>query len=427
MGLNFPNAPTVGQLYPSPPLTGVPVYQWDGQKWLVLAGGLSPVYVGDAPPSNPPNGALWWNSTTAQLYIYYVDVNSSQWVMIVSSPAPTTTAKNYVLNGAMMVSQENGSAAGTTNAFYAADQFLFNIVNTTGTAQIQQVASRTPSGSPNRLRVTVTTADAAQTTNKYVSIMQTLEGLRVADLNMGLVTAKSVVLQFGVKAPAGTYCVSFRNAGITRSYVGECVVAPGEANTDVVKTIALALDTTGTWASDNTVGMYLQWSLMCGPTYQAPAGAWTAGNFPASPNQFNFMGTINNVFELFDVGLYVGSAAPPFQVPDYVTELQLCRRYFEGCDDVLWTMAYAAATSVARMALMCGVKKRAPPALVTKSLAAVSFNYYASNISPTGLTAAAASVYGIQIDATVSGTPFPAGSCVFVGFGAGSVYFNARM
>jgi hypothetical protein len=49
-----------------------------------------------------------------------------------------------------------------------------------------------------------------------------------------------------------------------------------------------------------------------------------------SPNQFNFLGTVGNVFELFDVGLYQGNVAPAFEVPDYASELQKCLRYFES-------------------------------------------------------------------------------------------------
>src|SRR5262249_4488367 len=33
MGLNFPNAPVVGDLWPQPPVPNVPVYRWDGEKW----------------------------------------------------------------------------------------------------------------------------------------------------------------------------------------------------------------------------------------------------------------------------------------------------------------------------------------------------------------------------------------------------------
>ena len=41
-----------------------------------------PVTVGDNPPNTPTprNGELWWESDTGDLYVYYEDVNSSQWV-----------------------------------------------------------------------------------------------------------------------------------------------------------------------------------------------------------------------------------------------------------------------------------------------------------------------------------------------------------
>jgi hypothetical protein len=33
--LDFPSAPSVNQKYPTPPISGVPVYTWDGEKWIV--------------------------------------------------------------------------------------------------------------------------------------------------------------------------------------------------------------------------------------------------------------------------------------------------------------------------------------------------------------------------------------------------------
>jgi hypothetical protein len=38
MALDFPSAPTVGQHYPQPPVTGQPVYTWDGEKWTASGG-----------------------------------------------------------------------------------------------------------------------------------------------------------------------------------------------------------------------------------------------------------------------------------------------------------------------------------------------------------------------------------------------------
>jgi hypothetical protein len=235
--------------------------------------------------------------------------------------------KNYIVNGGMQVNQENPGVAGSAAGFYPVDQFKTDFSNG-GAITMTQAASRTPGGSPNRLRVTVTAADASVTATDYFQIVTALEGSRVADLNFGTASSKTVTLQFGVKAPAGTYCVSVRNGTTARSYIGEFTILVGEANTDVIKSISLQGDTAGTWAIDNTSGMTIAWILMAGATYQTPAGAWTAGNLLGSSNQFNFMGTNGNVFELFDVGLYEGSAAPAFQLPDFPSELMLCKRYY---------------------------------------------------------------------------------------------------
>lgn len=43
------------------------------------SGGAS-ISVGDTAPSNPSSGAIWFNSTTGILYVYYTDPDGSQWV-----------------------------------------------------------------------------------------------------------------------------------------------------------------------------------------------------------------------------------------------------------------------------------------------------------------------------------------------------------
>jgi len=239
--------------------------------------------------------------------------------------------KNYVLNGAMMVSQENGNAAGTVAGYFPVDQFKVGTLNTSGTASFAQVASPTPGGSPNRLRFTVTAADASMDAADQIRIQTAWEGLRVADLKLGTANAKTVILQFGVKAPAGTYCVAFWNGALNRSYVAEYVITPADVVTgDVVKSVTVPLDIPGAWVVDSTVGLYVSWALMAGSNVQQAAGSWTSNvGFLATANQFNFMGTAGNVFELFDVGLYEGNVAPPFMVPDYASELAACMRHWE--------------------------------------------------------------------------------------------------
>jgi len=239
------------------------------------------------------------------------------------------TKKNYVVNGGMQISQQNGTAGGSVSGYYPVDEFGVYSAGFSGNWSAQQVASPTPGGSSHRLRVTVTAADASVAAGDVVYIRHPIEGLRIADLKAGTVSAKQAVIQIGMRAPAGTYCVSVLNSAGNRSYVGEVVVAAGEANIDVVKSFTLTLDTTGTWPTDNTAGIILFFALMCGATYQTAANAWAAGNFIATANQFNLFGTNGNVFELFDVGMYEGNVAPAFMLPDYARELDLCQRYWQ--------------------------------------------------------------------------------------------------
>jgi hypothetical protein len=118
MGFNFPNSPTTGQLYPQPPIAGAPVYQWDGQKWTVATGVAGTVYIGDSPPSNVPPGSLWWNSANGQLYVYYNDGNSTQWVY--ASQASVTPVTRSYLAG-LTLSTPGSSASFTVAAGVAAD------------------------------------------------------------------------------------------------------------------------------------------------------------------------------------------------------------------------------------------------------------------------------------------------------------------
>lgn len=280
--------------------------------------------------------------------------------------------KNYIVNGAMMVSQENGTTAASTTFYYPVDQFL-TAYSFSGVATAAQVASFAPSGSPNRIRFTVTTADASVTATKYYCLIHRIEGLRSVDLKLGFASAKTVTLQFGVRAPAGTYCVILLNSAWNRSYVAEYTITAGEANTDVIKSAVIALDQAGSWLTSANVGIELRWGLMAGSNYQQTAGSWSTGNVIGSANQFNFMGTNGNVFELFDIGLYEGSVAPAFKIPDFQTELAACQRYFEPFAYNVMIGQSSASYYISHM--MCfAVPKRASPTINSVTANATNAN-----------------------------------------------------
>jgi hypothetical protein len=281
----------------------------------------------DAIFSNP-NDLTYFKADTVHLTAAGNAIIAQRAALALMPSSATPTYKNRILNGGMMVSQRNGSTVGTTNQYKPVDQFAITFSNA-GSVSVAQVSSLTPGGSPNRLRVTVTAPDVSATTNKFSYIYTPIEGQRIADLAFGFVSAKQITIAFGIKAPAGVYSISLRNGAGTQTYIGEVTVSAGEVNADVRKFVTLDGAKSGTWDASNSVGLYLGFCLMCGPVFQQSAGSWASANTLGSPNQFNFMGTNGNVFELFDVDMYTGVDIRPFQLTNFASELDECERYYE--------------------------------------------------------------------------------------------------
>ena len=96
--LEFPASPSTGQ---QATLTNGVVYQWDGKKWQTrivesyVNTGANP---GLTPPPNPSPGTFWWDSENGQLYIWYVDDNSSQWMQAAVLGTTYDSVGNVVTN-----------------------------------------------------------------------------------------------------------------------------------------------------------------------------------------------------------------------------------------------------------------------------------------------------------------------------------------
>jgi hypothetical protein len=79
--LNYLNGHTI----PDAPADGN-TYGRKNNGWVIGGGGGASVTISDTAPSSPSAGNLWWNSTSGHLFIYYNDGTSSQWVM--AEPLP---------------------------------------------------------------------------------------------------------------------------------------------------------------------------------------------------------------------------------------------------------------------------------------------------------------------------------------------------
>jgi hypothetical protein len=241
--------------------------------------------------------------------------------------------KNRLINSDMRIDQRNAGASVTINTgaiTYSLDRWAGFSVASEGVFTINQ-STTVPSsaGFVNSLAATCTTADASIGASNRYFLNQAIEGNNIADLRWGTANAQTITLSFWVQSSlTGTYCASILNGNASRSYVAEYTI--NAAGTWEYKTITIAGDTTGTWSTNESVGLYVRFGLAIGSTYQTTANAWAAGNFNATSNQVNWMSSsASRVFRITGVQLEKGSTATSFDYRPYGTELMLCQRYYQ--------------------------------------------------------------------------------------------------
>lgn len=80
--IDFPANPNYGDVFN----VGYTSWTWDGTKWVITpgsgggGGGGASITISDTPPSPAVTGALWWDSAHGQMYVYFDDGSSKQWV-----------------------------------------------------------------------------------------------------------------------------------------------------------------------------------------------------------------------------------------------------------------------------------------------------------------------------------------------------------
>jgi len=74
---------------PGSPWSGQVIYEtdtglslvWDGSAWQPAGGGAGGgVTISSTAPASPSAGDLWWDSDDGEMYLYYDDGSSQQWV-----------------------------------------------------------------------------------------------------------------------------------------------------------------------------------------------------------------------------------------------------------------------------------------------------------------------------------------------------------
>lgn len=284
--------------------------------------------------------------------------------------------RNRIINGDMRIDQRYAGAAVTNIAAsnqYVVDRFYYSASQASKFTIQQNAGSVTPpQGFIKYLGVTSSSAYAVISTDAF-HISQVIEGVNTADFDWGKAAASAITVSFWVRSSlTGTFGGAIRNTGQTRSYPFTFTISA--ANTWEYKTITIPGDTTGTWATDNTQGLYLSFSLGVGSTYSGTAGSWQAGNLINATGSVSVVGTSGATFYITGVQLEKGSTATPFEVRPYGQEILLCQRYYEV---LTATWRGYTVTGAVNYGVECYFKatKRAVPSIVGSNFSTGGSNF----------------------------------------------------
>lgn len=291
--------------------------------------------------------------------------------------SPYTGFKNRIINGAMVIDQRNAGASVTASTTsFSVDRFqVYSSQSSKYTAQQNAGSVTPPAGFKNYLGLTVgASANVTVGAGDVFTILQSIEGFNVADLGFGAAGASTVTVSFWVRSSlTGLFGGSLVNDGYSRGYPFTYTI--NAANTWEQKSITIAGDTTGTWATTNGAGIRLYLDIGSGSNYRATAGAWTAGSPTTATGTVSLITTNSATFYITGVQLEKGSTATSFDYRPYGTELALCQRYYfqyvNGVNQSIGIGTYYSATSMYTV-IQTPVTMRATPTLSSIS----GTNYY---------------------------------------------------
>ena len=286
----------------------------------------------------------------------------------------STGRRNLVINGAMNVAQRGTSFTSISSNTYTLDRWQLQAAGD-GRSTITQSTTVPNNNFLYSMKVDVTTADTSLGATDLQSFTQRIEGNAMYQLGLGTSSAKSLAVSFWVRSnKTGTYCVAIRNASGGRSITSEYSIS--SADTWEHKVITFSGDTTGTYSTNNSEGINLNFVLLAGTNHDGKtADTWEANTAFATDNQVNLFDNTSNEWYVTGVQLEVGSAATEFEHRSFEEELAACQRYYKryniGSDTAysrLVVSTYSDTTSRFYVTMQLPVELRTTPTMAQSSL-----------------------------------------------------------
>jgi hypothetical protein len=305
------------------------------------------------------------------------------------STATGGSFRNRIINGDMRIDQRNAGASVSFNSSSNLAVDRFKTYNTVGSGSTVQRSTTASAGFNNSMLFTVGTGASPGAADEC-RFFQAIEGFNVSDLGFGTASAATVTISFRVRSSiTGTYALNLRNDAGNRSYVATYTI--DAANTWETKTVTIAGDTSGTWATNNSTGILLQFDLGSGSNANTTAGAWQAGNFGRTSACVNWIATNGATFYITGVQLEQGSTATEFERRPIGTELALCQRYYYRQTKTSTASGVASAFAMLQLwsnawhsLIQFPVTLRSAPSF--ESSAAATFFYHCGGVANAALT-----------------------------------------
>jgi hypothetical protein len=242
-----------------------------------------------------------------------------------------------------------------------------------------------------------------------LSISTRIEGYRVARLGWGTANAQSITIGFWTQHNrTGLYSVLITGNANARSYVATYTQNVSDAIE--YKTITIPGDTTGTWATNNGIGLVIAFAMMAGSNRITAPNVWTASSaVNAATGQVNAVQATTDRFRLTGVVVLPGTQAPstaqsPLIMRPYDQELVTCKRYWQKLGGAANVDVIVGGYGVAGSSL---AQTLTFPEMRANPTGTIVGTWFVSNCAqPTISSAPGARSLGLQTTVTATGNAF---------------------
>lgn len=143
MAINFPNAPSDGQVFVDTTGSGNRyTYQASTNRWIASANSIE-MTVSSTAPGQPQDGSLWWNKDYGRLLVYYQDTDTGQWVD--AMPSMDFNYLYAISNTTYLITNtafsQSNAAYNQANLVYTQANLAYNFANTVNPATAFNIAN----------------------------------------------------------------------------------------------------------------------------------------------------------------------------------------------------------------------------------------------------------------------------------------------